>query len=61
MINYPLEDINSIKKQRIDMLNEKFFGDIELTQDEEKILRWLCGWDDFSINNVISAFEKINK
>ena len=47
------------EKQRINELNERFFGNVQLTESENRVLVWLCGWDDFTINNVISAFSKI--
>lgn len=49
------------ESQRIAELNEKFFSDVELTDAENKILVWLCSWDNFTILNVISVFEKAVK
>lgn len=48
------------EKKRIDKLNE-MLGDLELTPDEEKVLVWLCGWDDWTINNVMSILNKIRE
>lgn len=44
---------------RIDMLNQEFFKDVELTKSEKDVLVWLCGWDEWTINAVISVFRKI--
>ncbi len=46
------------ERKRIDRLNE-VIGDLELTPDEERALIWLCGLDDWTINNVISVLKKI--
>lgn len=67
MINYPSEERNvnekfiESEKKYIDKLNDNFFKDVELTKNEESILVWLCGWDEYTINNVISAFKKVVK
>ena len=47
------------EKQRINELNERFFGNVDLTDAENRVLVWLCGWDDFTISNVMSAFSKV--
>lgn len=44
--------------RRIDMLNRDFFQDVELTEEENRVLVWLCGWDEWTINNIVSAFRK---
>lgn len=33
-------------------------GDIELTDDELKTLKWLSGWNDSAINSIISIIAK---
>ena len=43
--------------RRIADLNE-IFGEIELTVDEERTLIWLAGWDEYTIENVLSAIRK---
>ena len=40
--------------RRIAELNE-IFGDIELTEVEMRTLIWLAGWDEYTIENVLSA------
>lgn len=45
------------EKKRIDRLNE-MLGDLELTRSEEEVLIWLCGWDSWTIENIISVMEK---
>lgn len=44
---------------RIDLLNREFFQNVELTKAENDILVWLCGWDERTINAIISAFRKV--
>ena len=43
--------------QRIAALNE-IFGDVELTAAEMRTLIWLAGWDEYTIENVLSAIRK---
>ena len=43
--------------RRIADLNE-IFGEVELTVDEERTLIWLTGWDEYTIENVLSAIRK---
>ena len=43
--------------RRIADLNE-IFGEVELTVDEERTLIWLDGWDEYTIENVLSAIRK---
>lgn len=47
------------ERQRIDMLNHEFFQDVELTKAENDVLVWLCGWDECTINAIVSAFRKV--
>ncbi len=47
------------ERNRIDMLNREFFRDVELTEQENRVLVWLCGWDEWTINNIVSAFKKV--
>lgn len=47
------------ERNRIDLLNQEFFQNVELTKAENKVLVWLCGWDEWTINAVISAFRKV--
>lgn len=47
------------EKNRIDMLNREFFYDVELTKKENDVLVWLCGWDNLTIEAVVSVFRKI--
>ena len=67
MINYPVghRDVNEkfveFETRKIDKLNDLFFKNVELTEDEQRVLVWLCGWDDFTINNMISVFKKVAK
>lgn len=43
--------------RRIADLNE-IFGEVGLTADEERTLIWLAGWDEYTIENVLSAILK---
>lgn len=43
--------------RRIADLNE-IFGEVELTADEERTLIWLARWDEYTIENVLSAIRK---
>ncbi len=50
-----------VERNRIDMLNREFFQDIELTKEENDVLVWLCGWDEWTINAIVSVFRKVRK
>lgn len=43
--------------RRIAALNE-IFEDIELTAAEMRTLVWLCGWEECTVGNVLSAIRK---
>ena len=47
------------ERKRIEMLNNAFFHDVELTEEENRILIWLCGWDNCTINVLVKAFRKV--
>lgn len=47
------------EQRRIDKLNQKFFQNIELTEKENAVLVWLCGWDDVIFNEMINIFQKV--
>ncbi len=46
------------ERRRINLLNHEFFSEIELTQNENSVLVWLCGWDEYTIESIVSAFKK---
>lgn len=46
------------EKRRINMLNREFFHDVKLNKQENDVLVWLCGWDDWTIETIVSAFRK---
>lgn len=48
-----------IEGKRINLLNHEFFQNVELTREENTVLVWLCGWDEWTIRHIISAFRKI--
>ena len=43
--------------RRIADLNE-IFGEVELTEDEQRILIWLAGWDESTVDHLLSVIEK---
>lgn len=43
--------------RRIAALNE-IFGEVELTAAEMRTLIWLAGWDEYTIENILSAIRK---
>lgn len=47
------------ERKRIEMLNNEFFYDIELTDAENRILIWLCGFDNWTIEMITSVFRKV--
>lgn len=47
------------ERKQIDMLNQEFFHDVQLTRAENAVLVWLCGWDDWTVNAVMDAFMKV--
>lgn len=49
------------ERKRIDMLNREFFHDVQLNKNENDVLVWLCGWDEWTINAIISAFRKVGR
>lgn len=49
------------ERKRIDMLNYEFFQDVQLSKQENDVLVWLCGWDEWTIKAIISVFRKIRE
>ncbi len=47
------------ERNRIDMLNCEFFQNVELTEQENRVLVWLCGWDEWTIDGIVRAFRKV--
>ena len=47
--------------ERISVLNAKFFGDIELTAQENTLLVWLCGLDHRTFDAFVSVLEKVKE
>lgn len=45
--------------KRIDMLNQEFFQNIELTKRENDVLVWLCGLDNWTIETIVDIFRKV--
>jgi len=44
--------------RRIEKMNE-VIGNIELTRAEEQTLVWLAGWEESTVNNLLSVIEKV--
>jgi len=64
MILQPKWGIRNVNKyfyeseaRRIAALNE-IFGDVDLTAAEMRTLVWLCGWEECTVENVLSAIRK---
>ena len=51
------EKFYEMETRQIAMLNE-IFGEVELTKKEMRTLIWLAGWDEYTIENVLSAIRK---
>ena len=45
--------------KRIDMLDQEFFQNIELTKRENDVLVWLYGWDNWTIETIVDIFRKV--
>ena len=43
--------------KRIDKMN-KAIGDIELTKGEEQTFIWLAGWEESTVDHILSVIEK---
>ena len=46
------------EQKNINLLNQTL-KDVELSQEEERILLWLCGWETSTVKNICSIFEKV--
>ena len=47
------------ERKQIATLNNEFFQNVELTDQENKVLVWLCGLDGYTVEAVVSAFKKV--
>ena len=43
--------------RRIAVLNE-IFGDVELSTEEMRTMIWLAGWEESTVDNLLSVIEK---
>ena len=43
--------------RRIQKMNE-VLADVELTKAEERTLLWLAGWEESTVDNLLSVIEK---
>ena len=51
------DDFCKYETEQIDRLNE-VFADVELTKGEMQTLVWLAGWEESTVQNVVSAIRK---
>ena len=51
------EKFYEMETRQIAMLNE-IFGEVELTKGEMRTLVWLAGWEECTVENVLSAIRK---
>lgn len=49
------------KRKRIDILNQEFFHNVQLSKKENDVFVWLCGWDEYTIDAVILVFRKVRR
>lgn len=68
MIIQPEKEIRNVgnlfyesEKRRIEMLNREFFQYVQLDEQENAVLVWLCGWDEWTMRAIISIFKKLRK
>ena len=47
------------QKERVHILNEKFFKNINLTDKENIVLTWICSWDNRIFDATVSVLEKV--
>ena len=52
------DDYYRFEARMIEKLNE-VLGDVDLTLPEERTLIWLAGWEECTINNLVSVIEKV--
>jgi len=48
----------SFEARMIEKMNAEL-GDIELTKAEERTLIWLAGWEESTIDHLVSVIEKV--
>ena len=53
-----LDKTKGVDYMNYDEFIEKYLKDVGLTPEEEQSLRWLCGWEKSTIQNIASAFAK---
>lgn len=51
------EKFYEMETRQIAMLNE-IFGEIELIKGEMQTLVWLAGWEESTVENMVSAIRK---
>ena len=47
------------ERKQIATLNNEFFQNVELTDQENKVLVWLRGLDGYTVEALVSAFKKV--
>ena len=49
------------ESRQIEKLNREFFQNVELTDTENKVMVWLCGLEDWTINVIVEVFRKVRE
>jgi len=52
------ESFYASEARRIALLNE-VLGDVELSRGEVRTLIWLAGWEESTVNHMISVIRKV--
>lgn len=45
------------ERKRVEKIHE-VLGEIDLTEAEKRTLKWLAGWEESTVDNLISVIEK---
>lgn len=45
--------------KRVEMLNRELFQDVQLAKEENDVLIWMCGWDEWMVRAMVGVFRKI--
>lgn len=45
------------ERKRVEKINE-VLGEVDLTEAEKRTLKWLAGWEESAVDNLISVIEK---
>lgn len=45
------------ERKRVEKIHE-VLGEVDLTEAEKRTLKWLAGWEESTVDNLISVIEK---